>query len=120
MRYEHEETHYRFRPGCGVGNKNVQPTFWVPAQRVRGLTSQKPTSASWALHVNLSAPKSKLRLSSSSGERVLIFVAYFSRFFAKVGDWVSIAFAAPRLPPFNRQQILNFFPLLHGQPAFGS
>lgn len=74
----------------------------------------------WALHVNLPAPKFQLRLSSSFGERVLVFTAYFSRFFAKLGDWVSIAFAAPRLPPFNRQQILNFFPLLHGQPAFGS
>ena len=77
-------------------------------------------AASRELHVNLPAPKFQLRLSSSSGERVLVFTGYFSRFFAKVGDWVSIALAAPRLPPFNRQQILNFFPLLHGQPAFGS
>ena len=84
------------------------------------LEQRRTSSAVWALHVNLPAPKFQSRLSSSSGERVSVFTAYFSRFFAKIGDWVSIAFAAPRLPPFNRQQILNFFPLLLGEPAFGS
>ena len=78
------------------------------------------TQTRHVLHVNLPAPKFQLRSSSSSGEGALVFSAYFSRFFAKVGDCVSIAFAAPRLPSFNRQQVLNFFPLLHGQPAFGS